>query len=88
MFINFNVIKGVFVTTYAQPEGYLDDLTGLLQAVSNGGPATVCPLAGAKDALCDGEYLGKVNASQWAVEAVYDAIQNSELQADDQPDDY
>jgi hypothetical protein len=79
MFINWNRFNGVFVATYAQAEGYAGDLPDLIGAVQNEGAAVSCPLEGAKDALCDGEFLAAVKADEETVEIIYNAI----LQAED-----
>ena len=81
MFINYSRESGVFVASYRLAGAYAGDLADVMQAVQKDGAAVCCDLDGAKDALCDGEWLGKISADEETVETVYNAILQAEEQA-------
>lgn len=82
MFINYSRDNGVTISTFRNASAYAGDLSDVLEAVAKDGAAVCCDLDGAKDALRDGAYLASVKADQDAVEAVYNAIVESETVED------
>jgi hypothetical protein len=71
-FINYRPLTGLFITTYRQPYGYMnEDVIGLAEDIASRRTGC-CPLEGAKGALEDGSLLA--NIDQEIVEELYNHI--------------
>lgn len=77
MFINYTPEAGLEILSYRKQEAAASDIGDLVEAFESEEEAIVCDLEGAEDALCDGEYLRTVHASQRAIEDVYCFIQSN-----------
>lgn len=73
MFINYTD-QGITINPFRKPECLHGDLADLINAAASSNEYVCCNLEGAKDALEDGDYLGRIGADQETVEAIHSAI--------------
>ena len=73
-FLNYDVTTGLSIDTFRRPGSSYGTIGDVVEAYEAQNECVCCDLDGAADALCDGEYLKSVNASQESVEAVYDFL--------------
>ena len=74
MFLNFDVNRGLYISTSRNPGATVGDVADVVVAYQNQNECVTCSLDGAADALCDGSYLAGSNCTQEAVEDVYNFI--------------
>ncbi len=77
MFINYCPQMGISINSYRKPAAICGELSDVLEAIKkDSNHAYCCDLDGAADALCNGEYLSKIDVSQDTVEYLYETIKS------------